>query len=58
MHVLRSFAAHRDKFTTKSIYEVMDMNFTKVKEYFFNNITNNKNLLQFRHKCYYVGDMQ
>jgi len=57
MHVLRSFAAHRDKFTTKSVSEVMDMNFTKGKEFFDNHIPNNKNL-HFMHRCYYVGDMQ
>jgi len=58
MHVLMSFATHRDKFTTKSVSEVMDMNFTKVKRFFFNHIPNNKNLIQFMHRCYYVGDMQ
>ena len=45
MHVLRSFAAHRDKFTTKLVLEVMDMNFTKVKKVFVNHIPNNKNLI-------------
>ena len=58
MHVLRSFAAHRDKFTTKSVSEVMDLNFTKLKEVFVNHITDNKNLLQFIHRSYYVGDMK
>ena len=57
MHVLRSFATHRDKFTKKSVFEVMDMNYKKVKEIFVNHIPNNKNLLQFMHKCYYVGDI-
>lgn len=32
--VLRSLAAYREHFTSKSIYEVMDMNFTKVKDFF------------------------
>jgi len=58
MHVLRSFVAHRDKFTTKSVYEVKDMNFTKLKEAFVYHIQNNQKLLRFMHMCYYVGDMQ
>jgi len=58
MHVFRSFAAHRDKFTTKSVSEVMDMNFIKVKDFFVNHMPNNKNHLQFLHKCYYVGDVE
>ena len=34
MGLLRSFATHRDYFTSKSVSKVMDMNFTKVKEAF------------------------
>ena len=35
MHVLRSVAAHNDKFSTKSVSEIMVRNFSKVKEDFF-----------------------
>jgi len=31
MSILRSFAAHRDNFTSKSISQVLEMNFTNVK---------------------------
>ena len=58
MHVLRSVAAHNDKFSTKSFCEIMVRNFSKVKEVFVHNIPNNENLLHFMHKFYYVGDMQ
>ena len=58
MHVLRSVAAHNDKFTTKSGSEIMVRKFSKVKEGFVHSIPNNKNLLQFMHRCYYVGDIQ
>ena len=55
---MRSVAAHNDKFSTKSVCEIMVRNFSNVKEVCVHNITNNKNLLQFMHKCYYVGDIQ
>ena len=58
MHVLRSVAAHNDKFSTNSVSEIMVRNFSKVKEVFVHHITNNKNLIQFMHMCYYVGDIQ
>ena len=58
MHVLRSVAAHNDKFSTKSVCEIMVRNFSKVKVVFVHHIPNNKNLLQFMHRCYYVGDIQ
>ena len=58
MHVLRSVAAHNDKFSSKSVSKRMVRNFLKVKEVFVPNIPNNKQLLQFMHKCYYVGDIQ
>ena len=58
MHVLRSVVAHNDKFSTKSVSEIMVRNFSKVKAVFVNHIPNNKNLLQFMHRCYYVGDMK
>ena len=50
---MRSFPAHWDKFTTQSVSEVKDMNLIKM----INHIENNKNLLHFMHRCYYVGDM-
>ena len=50
MHVLRLVAAHSDKFSTKSVSEIMVMNFSKVKEVFVHHILNNKNLLQFMHR--------
>ena len=58
MHVLRSVAAHNDKFTTRSVPEIMVRNISKVKEVLVHPIPNNKNLLQFMRRCYYVGDMQ
>jgi len=58
MHVLRSVAAHNDKFSTKSVSEIMIRNFSKVKVVFIHNILNNKSLLHFIHRCYYVGDIQ
>lgn len=58
MHVLRSIAAHNDKFSTKSVFEIMVRNFSKVKEVFVHHILNNKKILPFMHKCYYVGDIQ
>ena len=58
MHVLRSVAAHNDKFSKKSVCEIMVRNFSNVKEVFVNHIPNNKKILQFMHMCYYVGDMQ
>ena len=58
MHVLRSVAAHNDKFSTKSVSEIMVRNFSKVKEVFVQHISNKKNLLHFMHKFYYVGDIQ
>ena len=45
MHVLRSVATHNDKFSTKSVSEIMVRNFSKVKEVFVDNILNNENLL-------------
>jgi len=57
MHVLRLVVAHNDKFSTKSIFEIMVRNFSKVKEVFVHNILNKKNLLNFMHMCYYVGDI-
>ena len=58
MHVLRSVATHNDKLSTKSVFEIMVRNFSKVKEVFVHHIPNNKNLLHFMHRCYYVGDIQ
>ena len=58
MHVLRLVAAHNDKFSTKSVSEIMVRNFSKVKEVFVHHILNNKKNLPFMHKCYYVGDIQ
>ncbi len=57
MHVLRSVAAHNDKFSTKSVSEIMVRNFSNVKEAFVHHISNNINLLDFMHRCYYVGDI-
>ena len=57
MHVLKLVAAHNDKFSTKSVSKIMVWNFLKVKEVFVQHIPNNKNLLQFMHGCYYVGDI-
>ena len=45
MHVLRSVAAHNDKFSTKLVSEIMVRNFSKVKEVFVHHIPNNKKLL-------------
>jgi hypothetical protein len=56
--VLRSFATHRDNFTSKSISDQIEMNLTKEKEVFVNHIPKKKNLLQFIHRCYNLGDMQ
>lgn len=58
MHVLRSVAAHNDKFSTKSVSEIMVRNFSKVREVFLYYILNNKKILHFMHRCYYVGDIQ
>ena len=58
MHVSRSVAAHNDKFSTKSVSELMVRKFWKVKEDFVHHIINKKNLLHFMHRCYYVGDIQ
>ena len=55
--VLRSVVAHNDKFTTRSVSEIMVRNFSKVKEVFVHHIPKNKNLLQFMHRCYYMGDI-
>ena len=57
MHVLRSVAAHNDKFSTKSVSEIMVRNFSNVKEVFVHHIPSKKNLIQFMHRCYYVGDV-
>ena len=57
MHVLRSVATYKDKFSTKSVSEIMVRNFSKVKEVFNHHIPNNKNLLHFMHRRYYVGDI-
>ena len=54
MHVLRSVAAHNDKFSTKLVCEIMVRNFSKVKEVFVHHTPNNKNLLHFVHRYYYV----
>ena len=56
--VLRSFATHRDNFTSKSISNQIEMNLTKEKEVFVNHIPKNKILLQFIHNYYNLGDMQ
>lgn len=58
MHVLRSVAAHNDKFSTKSFFEIMVRNFSNVKEVFVHHIPNNKNLLHFMHRGNYVGYIQ
>ena len=58
MHVLRSVAAHNDKFSTKSVCEIMVRNFSKLKEVFVHHIPKKKKILQFVHRCYYVGDIQ
>ena len=42
MHVLRSVAAHNDKFSTKSVSEIMVRNFSKVKEVFVHHMPNKK----------------
>ena len=55
---MRSVAAHNDKFSTKSVCEIMVRNFSKVKEVFVHHIPKNKNLLHFMHNFYYVGDIQ
>ncbi len=58
MHVLRSVAALNEKFSKRSVYEIMVRNFPKVKEVFVYHIPNKKILLQFMPRCYYVGDME
>ena len=57
MHVLRSVVAHNDKFSTRSVSEIIVTNFLKVEEFFVHHIPSNKNLLRVMHRCYYVGDM-
>ena len=45
--VLRSFNAHMENFTSKLVYEVMEMNFTNVKEVFVLCCVIEKNIFQF-----------
>jgi hypothetical protein len=40
--------------TLKLVSEIRKMNLTILKEVFVNNITRNKNLLQFMHRCYHL----
>lgn len=53
--IVRSIAAHNGSFTSKSVSEVMEMNFTKVKDVFVNNRPRKKRLLHFIHRCYDMG---
>lgn len=56
--IKRSFAAHRDGFDPKHVFDQMEINLTIVEEFFVNHIPRENNLLQFSDRYHRLGDMK
>lgn len=56
--IKRSFAAHKDGFSSKCVSNQIEMRLTKVEEVFVNNTPRDNNLFKFLHRYHILGDMK